>query len=206
MTHEYKFISPEQTLADWKAGKIQCEHLGKGRSDKLNMLLGTDVEGIWDFYKKIIYHPYYDCLEIPFPNLPSIPTDTLYEMIKGEGMYAENDVEKIYAGMFGGDEEEGELVGYKLNGKISADKIRLFLDCQTDKICPLTDKKLIQRASDLGILSACFKPVYKEMEVVVELENKYRVTVKKESVEIINCNLFIPITDLKKIIEAHSKL
>lgn len=242
MTHEYKFISPSQTLEDWKAGKIQCFHNAAGKSEKLSSIMGHLFEGKFKYYK-------YGEGQIDYnPDLPSIPTDELYNMIKGEGKYADHqdkhyihntfmknadvwteehdwvmtkgkfeavikdlDFSKINKQKYE-PQEEGELVGYELNGKIAAVCVAIFLDCSTSDF-PLEPKKydgmLIKRAKDLGILSTCFNPIYKQKEVKeIQLSNGYYAVISKENV-VCNNEVFtiqIPITDIQSILDAHKTL
>ena len=63
---------------------------------------------------------------------------------------------------------EKKLIGYKLNGKVTAEQLAKLLDCnENTKDCmffwePNLKSPVVQRAKNLGILDIWFNPVYKE--------------------------------------------
>jgi len=109
-------------------------------------------------------------------------------------------------------QEQRELLGYKLNGKRTEEQIADFLNTFPSAVRELSikeDNKLIQLASELGVLSTCFEPIYKPYQIEIKLSD-YNVSVEKDIAYLISLDKKaewpITITDLKKIIEAHDKL
>lgn len=192
----YEFISNEKAKQDLENGLVQIEHLGKGESGKLVKLFGLKMMGNANYYirDRIIN---YRCGS-KFPNIPSVPTDELYDMVFGEGKYKP---------------EQREIIGYELNGEVGGKineveyGISLLLDCTVANIRPLKKHELIQRAKDLGILSTCFNPIYKEKEVKVKLSNGLLAFVSKEKVLLTGVAYStLSITDIQKILDAHKTL
>lgn len=213
---KYKFISKEQTKKDWEEGRVQCEY--NGDLKKLIQLINIvskecGAKGTDKYYFINKYKNWYSS-KFPFENLPTATTDELYEWIYGEGenkrrIEPANEWETFPYTQLKPQEEQRELLGYKLNGKVWINVMALLLGCTVEDF-PLSinkDDKYIGRASELGVLSTCFEPVYKEREVVVQLSNGEDATVTKDTVYFQKDTIaFFPITDLKKIIEAHDKL
>jgi len=213
---KYKFVSREQTKKDWEEGKVQCEY--NGDLKKLIQLINIvskecGAKGTDKYYFINKYKNWYSS-KFPFENLPTATTDELYEWIYGEGenkrrIEPANEWETFPYTQLKPQEEQRELLGYKLNGKVDMYKMAAFLNTFA-AVFPLkvgNHDELIALASELGVLSTCFEPVYKEREVVVQLSNGEDATVTKDTVYFQKDTIaFFPITDLKKIIEAHDKL
>lgn len=204
-TMDYKFISKEQTLADWVAGKIQCFHNKAGKSEKLNLLIilgGTARDYLYgdsNYYIIDNTEPFrFNNSDTPFPNIPAIPTDELYDMIKGEGKYAQ--------------QEEREIEKYVVNKSVKKLShyclgINGFNDTWNGELICGEHDDIIQRAKDLKILDIWFKPVYKEREVEVNLGHGiYAIFTRKDLVQFNTPIVSATISDLKKIIEAHEKM
>ena len=168
-----------QTLKNIKEGKLAIFHDTKGISEKLSKILkevfpddNKIVNGSWNYYYKDIHYPktwsYSDCKP---SYMNSMTTDEVYQQLFSEK----------------------KLKGYKLNGKVSKEKIANLLTCATatkDSLFfweghlkggyPPFDK-----AKELGILDLWFEPVYEEDKpafFTYKISNGKEVTVFKEGV------------------------
>ena len=66
-------------------------------------------------------------------------------------------------------EMERKIIGYKLNGKVDAEKVAYLLGCRSTEDngmffwgCHLSDTGVVKKAEELGILDIWFEPVYEE--------------------------------------------
>lgn len=226
---KYKFVSKEQARNDWENGRVGVKHNGNGYSTKLNSLCWLCIDkdtpsGMCNFY--CIYHKtvWYGA-ETLQPNIPSVPTDELWEMIFGE--YKEKNGNEEYVKGWKDGFNQGldfmkqepapkpqeEIIGYELNGKVSKEQMRDFLRCSAFDFQltvgePHSDK-VIKKASDLGILSTCFYPIYKQKDVEVEVKLSDGVAlIKGDKVVLVykDSEWSISITDIQRILDAHKTL
>lgn len=81
--------------------------------------------------------------------------------------------------------ENKEIIGYKLNGKVSAEKVATLLGCDKSEYQGMffhegsLGGRFFNKAQELGILDLWFTPVYKEKEVIIDMNGQFKLTVKE---------------------------